>query len=255
MKKIFKFQLKDMLFGCSIYALIMLLITAGAVIIALTYPHITVTGNGFASAIFCLAVGVGIYKEHCQMAVMNSVSRKDFFKSLLCIAVIISLICTLIDQIFQLIIMLPKLNLVIDFDFTINFDILKILKIFYPGFFETHSAAVIAAVGFLMEFLIDGILFITGTLFAGICCRLPKKYRAAYCIAVPILGVGGAPMLFSIFIGTSIYPPFARQLINAFRSAMGIPSGNPFLGALTFAAASVIIASVCYGMLRRTEIN
>lgn len=81
MKKIFKFQLKDMLFGCSIYALIMLLITAGAVIIALTYPHITVAGNGFASAIFCLAVGVGIYKEHCQMAVMNSVSRKDFFKA------------------------------------------------------------------------------------------------------------------------------------------------------------------------------
>lgn len=259
MKKIFKFQLKDLLLSCSIYASIMLLltITAGCVTVAFQHEdiYITVAGNGFASAIFCLAVGIGMYKEHCQMAVMNSVSRKDFFKSLLCIAVIMSLICTLIDLLLQLLNMLPVLNPVYGSDFTNNFDILKILKTFYPGFFVNQSAAVIAAAGFLMEFLIDGILFITGVLFAGIYCRIPKKYRTAYCIALPVFGCGFLPTLFVAIIGRFFYPPFIRQLINVFRSIMGIPDSNPFLGALTFAAVSIIIASICYAMLRRTEIN
>lgn len=256
MKKILKFQLKDLLLSCSIYALIMFLLTAICVTVAFTYKdlHITINGNGFASAIFCLAAGIGMYKEHCQMAVMNSVSRKDFFKSLLCITLVISLLCTLIDHILQFLNLLPWLNNVYNPGSTNNFDILGILRTFYPGFYETHSAAAITATGFLLEFLIDGILFLTGVLFAGIYCRLPKKYRMAYCIALPVLGCGTSPVLLGVFIGASFYPPLIRKLLNVFRSIMGVSSANPFLGALTFAAASVIIASICYRLLRRTEI-
>ena len=83
MKKIFKFQLKDILIGCSIYGLILLLLAFISVGIILTNGNIkmSLSGNIFVSVIFCLSIGIGIYKEHCQMAVMNSVSRKDFFKS------------------------------------------------------------------------------------------------------------------------------------------------------------------------------
>ncbi|MEZ3485126.1 MAG: hypothetical protein K1W22_00630 [Lachnospiraceae bacterium] len=256
MKKILKFQLKDILIGCAVYALVMFLLTfilIGIISIVLTSEdvRISLNGNGFASAIFCLAMGIGIYKEHCQMAVTNSVSRKDFFKSLVCVTMITGLLCTLIDQILHVINHLPGLNPASNPGFTNNFDLLKILQMFYPGFFETHSAAMIAATSFLLEFLVNSVLFTIGTLIAGISLRIPKKFRTAYCIALPVFGCGVFPML---SVAAWLHPQSVGWVSNVCLNIMGISSGNPFLGALTFTAAIVIMACICYRVLRRTDI-
>ena len=144
MKNILKFQLKDLLIGLSIYALILLILTFTFISITLSHDNVNINlnGNGFANAIFCFIVGIGIYKEHCQMAVMNSVSRKDFFKSLLCVTVITGILCTLIDQVLSAIKRLPGLIPANDPGFTNNFDHLMVLQMIYPEFFETHSAAI-----------------------------------------------------------------------------------------------------------------
>lgn len=253
MKNILKFQLKDLLIGLSIYALILLILTFTFISITLSHDNVNINlnGNGFANAIFCFIVGIGIYKEHCQMAVMNSVSRKDFFKSLLCVTVITGILCTLIDQVLSAINRLPGLIPANDPGFTNNFDHLMILQMIYPEFFETHSAAIIAATSFLVEFLANSFLFIIGTLIAGIYCRMPKKYRTSYCIALPILGFGIFPMLFT---SSLFYPRAANRVSDVFLGIMGISSGNPFLGMLTFTVAIVITACICYLILRRTEI-
>lgn len=253
MKKILKFQLKDLLIGCSIFALVLFLLTFLFIGISFKYDNINVTsnGNGFTSAIFCLALGLGMYKEHCQMAVTNSVARKDFFKSLMCITLITGLLCTLIVQVLKVINRLPGLNSAYNHNFANNFDFLKILQMLYPEFSETQSAVMMTAAVFLLEFLINSLSFLTGTLIAGIYLRIPGKYRVAYCIALPVFGCGVFPLL---FIAGSSCPESLSWISNAFLGVMGISSGNPFLGALTFTVTSVIIAGICYRVLRRTEI-
>ena len=253
MKKIFKFQLKDILIGCSIYGLILLLLAFISVGIILTNGNIkmSLSGNSFVSVIFCLSIGIGIYKEHCQMAVMNSVSRKDFFKSFLCITILTSLLCTLIDLILLIISQMPMLRPSSDSGFIYNSAFIEILEIFYPGFFETRSATVITAAGFLLEILTNSGFFLLGALTAGIYCRMPKKFRTIYCIMLPIFGFVILPLFFAAI---SFSPQSPGRLVTAFLQIMGISSGNPFLGALSVMIASAAIAFICYRILRRTEI-
>ena len=82
MKKMMKYQLKDLMLGYSVYALIMILLTAVVSVISINYNNVNVSvnGNGFSSVIFCFVVAIAIYKEHCQLALQNSISRKDFFR-------------------------------------------------------------------------------------------------------------------------------------------------------------------------------
>ena len=118
---------------------------------------------------------------------------------------------------------------------------------------KSHPAALTAA-NFLLALLINELLFSVGILIAGIYCRLPKKFRTLYCIALPVIGLGVSPVFLVSTAVTSVYPGFISRLIDIFLAVMGISSNNPFLGILTLTAISLVMAGICYQVLRKTEI-
>ena len=71
MKKILRFQLKDLTYSCLAYALVMLLLYCVPLVISITFGDIDVgiNGNGLPGAVFCLVFGIAVYKEHLLMAV------------------------------------------------------------------------------------------------------------------------------------------------------------------------------------------
>ncbi len=251
MRKLLKFQLKDLIISYSVFAGIIFLLTICSGTISFIYEdvNISLNGTGITCAIFCLAVGIGMYKEHCQMAVLNSISRKDFFKSTACVTVIISFLCTLLDLV---ILFISQMTGLISADST-PLNTFSIIQTFYPGAMKSHPAALTAA-NFLLALLINELLFSVGILIAGIYCRLPKKFRTLYCIALPVIGLGVSPVFLVSTAVTSVYPGFISRLIDIFLAVMGISSNNPFLGILTLTAISLVMAGICYQVLRKTEI-
>lgn len=250
MKKIFKFQMKDIIIGFSVYALVILLLVGMTDFLSITRYGTTfsVTGIGFSGIIFCLVVGLGIYKEHCQMAVLNNVSRKDFFRSTLCITVILSFLCALLDLAYLTVNPLTRL-----FHAQAHAaHISNMASILYPKFTANNTALLTTFVNFILSFLINASMFILGNLFAGIYCRMPKKYRTIYVVILLCFGCGISPIL---FIAGVIFPGCIQGLMRLFLYATGISGNNPFLGMLTFTLAAAVISYICYHVLRRTEIS
>lgn len=245
MKKIMKYQLKDLLLSYSVYAAVMVLLLAVLVTVSTMYDDINMSlnGNGFSSVVFCFVSGIAIYKEHCQFAIQNSISRKDFFRSSIYLLTSLSFLCALLD------LLLRKISLATaSFStVTINFDLGNFMLLFYPGFLEKSSDAAVTAAGFFMSVLICMVFAMLGLLIAGIYCRIPKKYRTLYCVLVPVIFCGVTPAVtVRVFAsGTNIF---------ASLDIMGTASGNPFRGMLTFAVLSAILGCICSRILRKTEI-
>ena len=103
MKKIMKYQLRDMLIGYAVYAAVMILLTAVTISVSVINSNInlSVNGNGFSSVIFCFAGAIAMYKEQCQLAIQNSISRKDFFRSSFYVITILCLLCAFIDLVLR----------------------------------------------------------------------------------------------------------------------------------------------------------
>ena len=61
MKKILRFQLKDLIYSCLVYALVMLLLSCIPAVISITFGDIdtNINGNGLPGAVFCLVFGCG----------------------------------------------------------------------------------------------------------------------------------------------------------------------------------------------------
>lgn len=150
MKKMMKYQLKDLLLGYFVYALIMILLTAVVSVISINYNNVNVSvnGNGFSSVIFCFVVTISIYKEHCQLALQNSISRKDFFRSTICVITIISFMCALLDVLLRVISQVSLFSAG-----TNNFSLSSFVFLFYPKFLERSNEAFVIAVGFSCHFL------------------------------------------------------------------------------------------------------
>ena len=249
MKKMMKYQLKDLLFGYFIYAGVMLLLTAIVSVISIKYNNInaSVNGNGFSSVIFCFVVAIAMYKEHCQLAVQNSISRRDFFKSSICVITIICFLCALIDLLLRVI---SQISLFCAG--TNNFNLSSFMFLFYPKFLERSNEATVTAAEFFMSFFICLMFAALGLLIAGIYCKLPKKFRTLYCIALPTCGL--LPVFPVIAAVAVTFPGFAEGFSALFQKIMGMPSGNPFYGMVTFTVVSALMAGVCSRLLRKTDI-
>ncbi len=253
MKKMMKYQLKDLLLGYFVYALIMILLTAVVSVISINYSNVNVSvnGNGFSSVIFCFVVTISIYKEHCQLAIQNSISRKDFFRSTICVITIISFMCALLDVLLRVISQVSLFSAG-----TNNFSLSSFVFLFYPKFLERSNEAFVIAVGFFMSFFICLMFAVLGLLIAGIYLRLPKKFRTVYCVALPIAFCGLLPGISAIaFFSPGPVRRFAEFLLKIMNTLdiMGTASGSPFRGMLTFTVVSVIMTGICYRILRKTD--
>ncbi len=254
MKKMIKYQLKDLLLSYSVYAAAMVLLLAVLVSVSAMYDDInmSINGNGFSSVIFCFVSGIAIYKEHCQLAIQNSISRKDFFRSSIYSLTALSFLCALLDLLLQGAGRVTESVSTV----TTNFDLGNFILLFYPKFLEKSSDATVMAAGFFLSFFVCMVFAMLGLLIAGIYCRIPKKYRTFYCVLVPVIFFGVTPA-FTVMV---VFSPeatlhIAEFLLNIFASLdiMGTASGNPFRAMFTFGAVSLIMGYICYRILRKTE--
>ena len=254
MKKMMKYQLKDLLLGYFVYALIMILLTAVVSVISINYNNVNVSvnGNGFSSVIFCFVVTISIYKEHCQLALQNSISRKDFFLCSIYSLTSLSFLCALLDLLLRGI---SRVTASFS-NVTTNFDLGNFILLFYPEFLKKSSDAAVTAVGFILSFIICMAFAVLGLLIAGIYCRIPKKYRTLYCVLLLVVFCGVTPAV-TVMVGSSsgAVSNFTEVLLNLFVSLdiMGTVSGNPFRGILAALVVSLIMGYLCYRILRKTE--
>ena len=246
MKKILRFQLKDLLYSYLVYGLVMLLLAGIPVLICYANDNtdITINGNGFSGAVFCLVIGIAIYKEHLQMAVQNSISRKCFFRSILCVMVISGCVCSLIDSVSLLITQSIGMSSWGNSSFYTN----SIWRVGYSEFFERAGGIASVIISYLLSVLVGMVLFAVGVLVAGGYCRVAKRYRTVYCVVLPIFFFGVLPVAGAYF---------HRQVSKAavfFMDIMGFSSDNPYLGILTLSAVCLMLTGICYRLLRKTEI-
>lgn len=246
MKKILRFQLKDLSYSYLVYALVMMLLAGIPVFISFAYDgaSININGNGFSGGIFSLVVGIAIYKEHFQMAIQNSISRKCYFQSVLCVMVITGCVCTLVD----LLSFFLGLRLGGSLSESSSVNAVDVWRMCYPGFFERAGGAG-AAVSFLLSVFVAFLLFAIGTMIAGGYCRMAKRYRTFYCVALPVFSFGVLPV-----IGAYFHKQLFK-LADSFMDIMGMTSDNPFLGLLVMAVTGLILLFLSYRLLRRTELN
>lgn len=254
MKRFIKYQLKDLLLSYSVYGAVMLLLLTVLVSVSGMYDDInmSINGNGFSSVIFCFATGIAIYKEHCLLAIQNSISRKDFFLCSIYSLTSLSFLCALLDLLLRGISQVTASFS----NVTTNFDLGNFILLFYPEFLKKSSDAAVTAVGFILSFIICMAFAVLGLLIAGIYCRIPKKYRTLYCVLLPVVFCGVTPAV-TVMVGSSsgAVSNFAEVLLNLFVSLdiMGTVSGNPFRGILAALVVSLIMGYLCYRILRKTE--
>lgn len=246
MKKILRFQLKDLSYSYLVYALVMMLLAGIPVFISFAYDgaSININGNGSSGALFSLVAGIAIYKEHFQMAVQNSISRKCYFQSVVCVMVITGCVCTLIDSVSLFL----SLRLGSNFSESSSVNAANIWKICYPGFFDRAGNAG-AAVSFLLSAFVAFILFAIGIMIAGVYCRMAKRYRTFYCVALPVFSFGVLPV-----VGAYFHKQLFK-LADSFMDIMGMTSDNPFLGLLVMTVTGFVLLFLSYRLLRRTELN
>lgn len=247
MKKILRFQLKDLIYSCLVYALVMLLLSCIPAVISIAFGDIdtNINGNGLPGAVFCLVFGIAVYKEHLLMAVQNGISRKCYFQSVLCVLVIAGCVCALID----LLTLFLGVRLGAGFSGNSNFRAIDVWKMCYPGFYDRAGSVSGAAVSFVLSAFVNFLLFASGLVTAGVYCRMAKKFRTFYCVGLPLFIFGVLPVIGAYF-HREIF-----KLANGFMNIMGFRSNNPFLGVLTMTVIILVILFICYRLLRRTEIS
>ncbi len=247
MKKILRFQLKDLTYSCLTYALVMLLLYCVPLVISITFGDIDIgiNGNGVPGAVFCLVFGIAVYKEHLLMAVQNGISRKSYFQSVLCVMVIAGCVCALID----LLILFFGVRMGAVFSGNGNFRAIDIWEVCYSKFYDRAGSVSGAVVSFVLSALVDFLLFASGLLTAGAYCRIAKKFRTFYCVGLPLFIFGVLPVIGAYF-HREVF-----KLANGFMNIMGFRSNNPFLGVLTMTVIILVILFICYRLLRRTEIS
>ncbi len=249
MKKFMKYQLRDMVIGYSIYAAVMILLAAVVISVSVTNDNVNLSlnGNGFSSVIFCFVCAIAMYKEQCQLAIQSSISRKDFFRSSIFVIAILSLLCAFVDLLLRGI----SLSAASFSAETTGFDLSSFMFLFYPEFLERSSDAIVTITGFFMSFFICMASAVLGFLIAGIYCRIPKKFRTFYCIALPIIFCGLTPAFSVIAIFS---PGPVRNIMEFLLDLMGITSGSPFCGMMTITVISLLMGLICYRILKKTEI-
>lgn len=248
MKKLLRFQLKELRYSYLIYALVMLLLTAGIpVCICFAYNDVNmnIQGSEMSGVLLCLVIGLGIYREHFWMAVQNSIPRKSYFQSILCVAAVTSCVCTLVDLVISFLgLLLGRI-----FSGSSYINVVSFWQMCYSGFFERSGSAAGVIVSFLLSVFAGIFMFAAGTMIAGGYCRAAKRYRTLYLVMLPLFAFGVLPAA-----GVYFHRETAK-LADLFMEIMGVASGNPFLGILSMAVMDLVILFFCYRILRRTEIN
>lgn len=245
MKKMLKYQIYDSKKSLLIYAFVMIvLFTISGIGAALDTSYFAMSGTEFSTFIFSFVMGICLYKEHWLMGMQNGIPRIQFFKSYLSVGIFFgivgSLFALLLTKVFKGI-----------FGSLSNFNIESFIEMLYYEYFDGLNGFSGAAVNIIFSFMSIVTLFLMGMLIAAIYCRIPKKMKTAFAIALPISIFVVLPTLAAFF------PALSGKAMIAFLRSMGLINGaqNPLAGCLTMAILSIILILCSYGLLRKTEVQ
>lgn len=250
MKKMLKYQITDLSKSFGIYFFVILAVMIAGISSSISFTssdiNVNFNGTGFSNVIFTFVIGLCMYKEHYLMALQNSISRKTFYKSTLCVIALFSLICSLFDTV-----------LVIAAKFLCEkmsspFQILNIIQLIYSDFFNGKGTFTMISINLIFNFTISVMSASLGLLIASVFCRIPKKYRTIYVIALPVFCCSILPMSFAWF------PGFWNRTAKIFSVLLGLGIGsktiNPLVGCLSMFIGFIILSACSYLFLRKTEI-
>lgn len=239
MKKILKYQCLDLSKALIIYYIVIALILAIAVVGMNIAGDKNTGGIGFSSEFFCLIVGLCLFREYFCLFMQNGVSRKKIFLGGLLTISILSLIMSIMDTLFLYIIDIISVN---------NVRYMTLSSSLYFNFMYEANPIIKTFVDLIITFLIMLIFFSAGYLIAILFYRSAKPGKVLIAVGLPLLVVGGIPVI------TVCFPDIFAALFSFCLMALGISSGNPFIGMLTLVICLLIINSFSYMLVRRTEI-
>ena len=118
----------------------------------------------------------------------------------------------------------------------------------YFNFMYEANPIIKTFVDLIITFLIMLIFFSAGYLIAILFYRSAKPGKVLIAVGLPLLVVGGIPVI------TVCFPDIFVGAFSFCLMALGISSGNPFIGMLTLAICIFVINTFSYLVMRRAEI-
>ena len=242
MKKILKYQCFDLVKALIIYYLVILLIISLAVIGMNVAGGTERSGLGFSSEFFCLIVGLCMFREYFYLFMQNGVSRKKIFAGACMCLVIFSAVMSAMDVL--LLYLLEALPVG-------NITYMTISSTLYYGYVNNAGPVLRLLVELVISFLVMYVFFVAGYLISICFYRSPKPGKIGIAVGLPLLVVGGIPVLMVAF------PEVFARLMSLFLFCMGYSdtsSGNPFIGMVSLTVFSLVITGISYRAVKGAQI-
>lgn len=242
MKKILKYQCYDLIKVLVVYyvaiALILFLILAG-----LHASNSQETSRiGFAPEFFCFILGLCMFREYFHLFTQNGVSRKTIFSggcvSLLLFSAVISVMDTLFLRITDI---LPIYKM----------KYINISSLLYSPFLNRVNTVTKVFTELILTFLVMYIFFSVGYLISIWFYRFPKPGKIGIAVGLPLLVIGGVPLLMVLF------PDIFAGIFSFFLLIMGYSEtsgGNPVIGMITLTVVSLAVTGLNYISVKGAQI-
>ncbi len=242
MKKILKYQCFDLAKALVVYYLVIILIIALAVV-GLNVTGSTKRGGlGFSSEFFCFIVGLCMFREYFYLFMQNSVSRKKIFAGACMCLVVLSAVMSIMNvlalHVFEA---LPGSNI----------TYMTLSSTLYYGYMTSAGPVLRLLIELVITFLLMYAFFVVGYLISICFYRSPKSGKIGIAVGLPLLVVGGIPVLMVAF------PEVFARLMSLFLFCMGYSdtsSGNPFIGMVSLTVFSLVITGISYRAVKGAQI-
>ena len=132
-----------------------------------------------------------------------------------------------------------------------NITYMTISSTLYYGYVNNAGPVLRLLVELVISFLVMYVFFVAGYLISICFYRSPKPGKIGIAVGLPLLVVGGIPVLMVAF------PDIFARLISFFLFIMGYSdtsSGNPFIGMVTLTVFSLVITGLSYRAVKGAQI-
>lgn len=239
MKKILRYQCKDLAKAIIIYYIVIALILSVAVFGIARMRDGDMNGIGFSSEFFCFIVGLCMFREYFYLLMQNGKSRKKIFLGSFFTISILSLVMSVMDTL---------LLYIMDAIPVSNVQYMTLSSSLYYFYMTGANPFLRFVIDIIVTFLVALLFFSVGYLIAIAFYRSVKSVKVLIAVGLPLALAGGLPILLVAF------PEVSDALLSFLCTIMGISSGNPFIGILTLAIVCGLVNFFSWIAVRKAEI-
>ena len=240
----FKYQVKDHLKSIAAFYAILAAIVALSFFISNAEQYADAannfTGNDVASIFFLFIAGLCTFKEPFLFFMQNNIPRVSLLKGKLLTAFSICAIVASVSSVLSA--------------FLHSKPEFSSLSIYYYAF-SSHTEKIPFILklieNFFATFFLSMCFYMFGYFITILYYRMNSRTKAIFSVFAPLTLFLVIPAIDSILLSNAI----ANFLVKLTMSLSGIPSQNPYILILSTAAASALITSVCWFMVRRIPVN